>query len=134
MILKFPDLATLQLALTSSTVPPAVSQTSAVASFDGEQVWVETNATLGRATQNALKKMGAQVCRSAGGGPAREVSSWLELLPLRAEPDVLAGLEQTPVLFDMPDGEQMARLAGEMLRLGNDRQGFRWLEEPQRGT
>jgi hypothetical protein len=134
MILKFPDLATLQLALTSSAVPPAVSQTPAVASFDGEQVWVQTNATLGRATQNELKKMGVQVCRSAGGGPTMDVSSWVELLPLRAEPDVLAGLEQTPVLVDVPDGEQMARLAGEMLRLGNDRQGFRWLEDTPNGA
>jgi hypothetical protein len=135
MILKFPDLATLRLALTSGAVPPAVSQTAAVAGFgDGEQLWVETTSSLSRPAQNELKKLGVQTCRTSGAGLATEVGSWLELLPLQPDPDPLVGLEQTPVLFDLPDGEQLARLATEMLRLGNDRQGFRWLEESGRGA
>jgi hypothetical protein len=62
-----------------------------------------------------------------------EVSTWLQLLPLEPTPALPAGLEQTPVLLDLADGEHMARLATEMLRLGNDRQGFRWLEANQGG-
>src|SRR5262249_37744522 len=129
MILKFPDLATLQLALTSSAVPPGVSQAAAVAGFDDQlQVGVESSAALAKAAQNELKRLGVQVCRSSGADLSTEVGSWLELLPLQPDPDPLLGLEQTPVLFDLADGEQLARLATEILRLGNDRQSFRWLE------
>jgi hypothetical protein len=134
MILKFPDLATLRMALTSGAVPPAVSQSAAVAGFgEQEEVWVETSASLPRPAQNELKKLGVQVCRSSGAAASTEVSSWLELLPLAPDPDPLRGLEQTPVLFEMADGEHLARLATEMLRLGNDRQGFRWLEDAREG-
>ena len=34
------------------------------------------------------------------------------------------------MLFDLPGGQQLARMAIEILRLGNDRQSFRWLDEP----
>ncbi len=134
MILKFPDLATLRLALTSGAVPPAVSQAEAVAGFgEPEQLWVETAAALPRAAQSELKRLGVQVCRASGAALATTVGSWLELLPLQPDPDPLLGLEQAPVLFDLPDGEQLAHLATEMLRLGNDRQGFRALEEGGKG-
>jgi hypothetical protein len=130
MILKFPDLATLQLALTSSTVPADLWQAPAKAGFgDGAQVWVEPEAAPSRAVQTALKKLGVEIPRKAGVELTTPVRSWLELLPLQPAGDVLEGLDQTPVLFDMADGTAMARLAGEMLRLGNDRQGFRWLQE-----
>jgi hypothetical protein len=140
MILKFPDLATLQLALTSGVVPPAVSQSPAVAGFsDSQAVWVETSSALGRAVQNELKRLGVQICRANGAATSTEVTCWLELLPLQPEPTFpsaggFGGMlppEQTPVLFEVADGEQIARLANEMLRLGNDRQGFRWLEGNQ---
>jgi hypothetical protein len=133
MILKFPDLTTLQLALTSSVIPPAVSRAPAVAVFDGDAVWVQTAGTLSRGAHNPLKRMGVQAYRSLCDGLETQVCCWLQLLPLRPEPDALAGLEQATVLFDMPDGAQMTRLAGEMLRLGNDRQGFRWLEDTAGG-
>jgi hypothetical protein len=129
MILKFPDLATLQLVLTSSTVPTDVWQSPARAGFGDHEVWVEPEGALARSVQTALKKLGVELPRKAGVEVSTRVGSWLELLPLQPVRDVLEGLEQTPVLFDMADGAAMARLAGEMLRLGNDRQGFRWLEE-----
>src|SRR5579885_1393164 len=104
MILKFPDLATLRLALTSGAVPPAVSQAEAVAGFgEPEQLWVETAAALPRAAQSELKRLGVQVCRASGAALATTVGSWLELLPLQPDPDPLLGLEQAPVLFDLPD-------------------------------
>src|SRR5256885_1738484 len=45
MILKFPDLDTLRLALVTGAVPPAVTQTPASAGFaDQGPVWVQTAA------------------------------------------------------------------------------------------
>jgi hypothetical protein len=129
MIFKFPDLESLQMVLTSSTVPPDVWQAPAKAGFGDEEVWVEPDATPSRALQTALKKLGVELCRRAGAPLSIEVGSWLELLPLQPAGDVLEELEQTPVLFDLANGAAMTHLAGEMLRLGNDRQGFRWLEE-----
>src|SRR5260370_17147746 len=129
MILKFPNLATLQLALTSAAIPPAVAGSAAVAGFgDGEDVWVESSASLSRANQHELKRLGVQFHRSSGAAASTEVATWLELLPLQPNPDPLQGLEQTPVLFDLADGEHMARLATEMLRLGTDRQAFPCLD------
>jgi hypothetical protein len=134
MILKFPDLATLELVLTSGTVPPEVWQARAVAGFgEHDEVWVETSTSLSRAVQNELKRLGVHVHRASGAATTTEVATWLELLPLQPEPIRAGSLEQTPVLFDLADGEQMARLATEMLRLGNDRQGFRWLDGAHSG-
>src|SRR5262245_41183248 len=130
MILKFPDLDTFRLALVSGTVPPAVSQAPALAGFDEQgQLWTEPTATPARKTQDELRKLGVQVGKSGGEGLSAQISCWLEMLPLKREAEILAPPEQTPVLFDLPDGTHLARLASEMLRLGNDRQGFRWLEE-----
>ena len=46
MILKFPDLNTLHLALIRGSVPVAMSQAGAAAGFDQNQCWVETSASL----------------------------------------------------------------------------------------
>ncbi|HEY7154097.1 MAG TPA: hypothetical protein VH575_09095 [Gemmataceae bacterium] len=130
MIVKFPDLDTLQLALTSGAVPADVARKPAVAGFGEEdQLWVETSAKLPAAAQKELKRLGAVVCKSSGGALSSEVSCWPELLPLLPDDTPLDSLEQTPVLFDVRGGEELSRLVMEMLRLGNDRQSFRWLEE-----
>src|SRR5438067_11949758 len=102
MILKFPDLDTLRLALTSGAAPPAVAQAAAVAGIDEmNQVWVETAAPLSRGTQNDLRRLGVQLCK-AGGAPAPiPVRCWPEILPLHVDPDPLDRVEQTPVLFEV---------------------------------
>ncbi len=129
MILKFPNLDTLRLALTTGTIPLSVSRAAAVAGFDEEeQCWVETEASLPRATQNELKRLGVLMVKTSGAALNLDVCCWAELLPLQADPRSLDRLEQTPVLFDLAGGEQLARLVTEILRLGNDRQSFRWLE------
>jgi cellulose synthase operon protein C len=134
MIIRFPDLKTLQLALTSGAVPVDIAQKPAVAGFgEEEQLWVETPAKLSAAAQRELKRLSALVCKSSGAALSTEVSCWLELLPLAAEDAPLDVLEQTPVLFDVPSGEELARLVLEMLRLGNDRQSYRWLEQTNNG-
>ncbi len=130
MIVKFPDLDTLRLALTSGAVPSDVAQKAAVAGFgEPDQLWVETSAKLSAAVQKELKRLGALVCKASDAALSTEVSSWLELLPLVADDSALDKLEQTPVLFDVPGSAELSRLVVEMMRLGNDRQSFRWLEE-----
>jgi hypothetical protein len=134
MIIRFRDLKTLQLALTSGAVPSEVAQKPAVAGFgEEEQLWVETATKLPAAAQRELKRLGALVCKSSGAALCTDVSCWLELLPLLPDDAPLDVLEQTPVLFDVPSGEELARLVLEMLRLGNDRQSYRWLEQTSNG-
>jgi hypothetical protein len=129
MIVKFPDLHTLRLALTTGAIPSDVAQKPAVAGFgEQDQLWVETSAKLSAAAQKELKRLGALVCKASGAALSIEVSCWLELLPLVPDSAALDALEQVPVLFDAPGGEALSRLVLEMLRLGNDRQSYRWLE------
>jgi hypothetical protein len=132
MILTFPDLETLRLALTSGAVPGAVALAPAVAAFgDDGAVWVEPSADLPRKALNELRRLGAGVAKAVGASPSVEVSCWLQLLPLRRSADPLAHPEQVPIIFELPEGEQLSSLVAEMLRLGNDRQGYRWLEDRQ---
>ena len=129
MILKFPDLDTLCLALTSGAVPSAVSQAAAVAGADDRgQMWVEPGAALSRAAQNDLRRLGVQSCKTGGAGETFPVGCWPEILPLRPDADPLDRLEQTPILFETRGQDDLGRLVVEILRLGNDRQGFRWLD------
>src|SRR4051812_19453996 len=122
MILKFPDLDTLRLALVTGAVPPAVTQAPASAGFDDQgPVWVETAAKLTTAALNDLRKLGAASVKSGGATPSAQVASWLELLPLRPDAAVPRNLEAQPVLFDVAGGEAFTRLVLEILRLGNDR-------------
>ncbi|MHB1426087.1 MAG: hypothetical protein ACYC3I_23230 [Gemmataceae bacterium] len=130
MIIRFPDLDNLLLALTSGAVPADVAQKPAVAGFgENEQVWVETTTKLPAAARRELKRLGALVCKSSGVELSTEVLCWVELLPLVRDDAPLDALEKTSVLFDVPSGEELSRLVLEMLRLGNDRQSYRWLEE-----
>ncbi len=135
MILKFPDVNSLRLALITGAVPNAMSQTGAVVGFDeGGQAWVETSATLGRTNQADLKKLGVMGAKGFPAIDKEEVSSWAEALPLEKEawaPDQLAS---TPVLFDLVDATELSRIVIETLRLGNDRMGYRWLDsETEKG-
>lgn len=130
MIVRFPDLNTLQLSLTIGAVPSDIAHKPAVAAIGEEnQVWVETTAKLPVAAQRELKRLGALVCKNSDTERNTEVSCWLELLPLVRDAIPLDTPEKTPVLFDVPSGEELSRLVLEMLRLGNDRQSYRWLEE-----
>ena len=129
MILKFPDLDMLRLAMTSGAAPPAVTQSAAVVGFDDQdQVWVEPAAPLPRAAQNDLRRLGVHLCKVSGASASIPVRCWPEILPLQRDPDPLDRLEQTPILFETAGQDDLGRLVVEILRLGNDRQQFRWLE------
>jgi hypothetical protein len=130
MILKFPNLDTFCLALTNGAVPASVIQSRCTAGKDDKgQWWVETAATLTKAVQGDLRKLGVQLVKSMGAGSTEQANTWLEVLPLQPDPAGPERLEQTPVLFELASGAALAQLATEILRLGNDRQSFRWLEE-----
>src|SRR5580704_5329040 len=116
MILKFPDLNTLRLALISGAVPSSVSKTPASAGYDEQEaLWVETNVALPRSVQNDLKRLGVQVARASGSTATAEVTCWPELLPLQTDNGPFDRPEQTPVLFDLPSGEQLSRFVTEVL-------------------
>ncbi|MBY0528452.1 MAG: hypothetical protein K2R98_33985 [Gemmataceae bacterium] len=129
MIYHFPDLDTLRLAITSGVVPQEVSLAPAVGGVDEEgHVWLQPSVALPRKAQTALRKIGVTVVDSHGDLEAGNFGSWLEVLPLVRQDTAPQPSAQTPVLFDLSP-ELLPTLVGEMLRLGNDRQGFRWLKD-----
>lgn len=124
----------MRIALTGKAVPKEISQAPIVAGFDEQdRLWIETPPGLGQAALSELRKLGARHGPRCDAQMLAEVSCWLELLPLVPDPNSAEHLEQTPVLFDLSSGERLAHLASEILRLGNDRQTFRWVEEQQDG-
>ena len=131
MILKYPDLDTLRQTLTDGTVPAAAWSVPARAGSDDDgALWLDTPATLSKKAQGELKHLGVQVARKYGATLSADISCWLEMLPLQRDSEALAPPEQAHVLFDLPNGPLLARMTAEILRLGNDRQSYRWLEGP----
>jgi hypothetical protein len=129
MTYGFPDVDTLRLALTSAVVPPAVSLAPVAATFDTEgNVWLRPAAKLAREAETGLRRLGVRCVKEAPAGAAESLSCWLQALPLHGHADATRS-PQAPVLFELPDAGQLADLVGEVLRLGNDRQAFRWLED-----
>jgi hypothetical protein len=137
MYLCFPTLDALRLALTSGVVPPAVSLAPVEAARVGEQVWVKPGVPVADETLVELKRIGVSIApdiRGANGeSPHPDASHdqfecWLQLLPLKREPAEPLLTDRTPVLFHLSRAEQLPEVAGEILRLGNDRQSFRYLE------
>jgi hypothetical protein len=128
MILQFPDLDTLRLALTSGAVPPGVSLAATAAGFDHQgQVWLQPSVAPGRAALAELRRLRVQTPRSSAVPLTEHFSSWLQAFPVAPEGGRPLPTEQAPVLFDL-SADQFAAVATEILRLGNDRQSFRHLE------
>src|SRR5438309_880655 len=94
MILKFPDLNTLRLALLNGAIPANMAAAGAVAGFDGDPCLVETSASLPNPNKNELKKIGVQTVRSWPSALEKtEVSSWAEILPLERDRNPVDHLE-----------------------------------------
>ncbi len=130
MIYQFPDRDTLHLAITSGTVPTDVSMAPASAcEFDEGHVWLQPSVALSRKAQNGLRRLGVEVVKAEGNLQAEELICWPQMLPIVRDPAAPPPTPQTPVLFELPDAEQLPDLVAEMLRLGNDRQSFRFLKE-----
>lgn len=131
MILLFPDLDTLRLALTSDIVPTEVTLAPAAVSF-GENGWifVEPTVSLSRAVTKNLDRLGVKGSKRHATDAPHEVTSWVQILPLVREPGTPQLSSQAAVLFELASADDMPTLVGEMLRLGNDRQAFRWFADP----
>ena len=135
-MLRFPDLTTLQLALTSGAVPAAIAEAPAVVFEDGGAVLVRPSQAPGRAGMAALRRLGVESVRAVKGRAKteveRQVLCWAQILPLRPDKDSALPGPSTPVLFELA-ATGAAALIGEILRLGNDRQSVRWLADEGAG-
>ena len=131
MIYEFPDLDTLQLVITNGVVPTEVSLAPAAGALaDGGRIRLEPSVAVPKKAQTALRKLGVVASETkANGTPAEEVSCWPQMLPVTREPGVPNLSAQAPVLFELAEPTLLAGFVGEMLRLGNDRQAFRWLKD-----
>src|SRR5437016_6097538 len=100
MIYEFPDLDTLQLAITSSVVPPEISLAPAVGGVDDEgHVWLQPSVALPKKAQTALRKLGVQGIEATGDLQAEEVTCWLQMLPVQRDIEPPPLSNQAPVLF-----------------------------------
>jgi hypothetical protein len=127
MILLFPDLDTVRLTLTSGIVPTEVTLAAAAVSFDAQgRVCIEPTANVTRTVQKNLDRIGVRGSKKHLGDDVEEVSCWPQLLPVTRDPIAPTISNQAPVLFELEKAEDLPTLVSEMLRLGNDRQGFRW--------
>jgi hypothetical protein len=129
MILIFPNLDTLRLALTSGAIPPAVSRTTALAAFDEQgRAFVQPSTKISRANLAELHRLGIESTQESAIPLVDQLFCWPQLLPIRPSGRSIARPDQIPVLFDLP-AIQLAGFATEMLRLGNNRQSFRVVEK-----
>ena len=129
MTLIFPNLDTLRLALTAGGIPEAVSVAAARAAFDDNgQSWVEPSVALKPAAEKELHRLGIKTADSVHPVLDQTVDCWPQLLPLERVP-LGRSDEKMPVLFQLAEQKQLPELVAEILRLGNDRQGFRWLAQ-----
>src|SRR3954467_6134818 len=127
MILKFPTAESLRTVL-GNKVSDGFRDAPARAGREPDgTLYVETAAAPPRAAVNKLKRLGVHAVRSSPVPLETAVTSWAQLVHLEAQKDGLAVPEQAVVLFDLPSGQLLSQMAIEVLRLGNDRQGFRWL-------
>jgi cellulose synthase operon protein C len=127
MILLFPEYDTLKLALAGSIVGPDVTLAPAVLTIDSQgRLYVEPEATLSRATMKNLDRIGVKGSKRHGSSVREKVANWLQIVPLQKNPAELVLASQTPVLFELESVDDLPVLVAEMLRLGNDKQSYRW--------
>ncbi len=130
MILLFPDLDTLRLALTSAIVPADVTLAPAAVSFDAEgKIYVEPTESLTKTVTKNLDRIGVKGSKRHASDSPQEVTCWPQLLPVTRDGAPPQISNQAPVLFELEKAEDLPTLVSEMLRLGNDRQGFRWFDD-----
>ncbi|MBA4188259.1 MAG: hypothetical protein C0467_09665 [Planctomycetaceae bacterium] len=131
MILLFPNLDTLRLALTSSIVPADVTLSPAAVTFDDQgKIYLESTTTLTKTITKNLDKIGVKGSKRHGSDEPEDVTCWPQVLPVSRESGTPVVSNQAPVLFELSDADDLPTLVTEMLRLGNDRQGFRWFAAP----
>jgi hypothetical protein len=124
--LRFPSDESLVAVLAARLVPDAIAGDAVRWGRDDDGIWLVPTARLDEATRDALADKGVSVREIATDDDGRVAATWAEVLaPERtAEPT-----EADPALFLAPTTE-LVELAGELLRLGCDRQ--RWATSADR--
>jgi hypothetical protein len=116
--LRFDHASALTAAITSGLVPAAVAARPARVWREAEgAIRVAPAAPLAKEIEAALARAGARAGEAPAGGV--EVTCWAEILPPHRAPEP-ADLDE--VVFVAPDEASVLALAGEILRLGCDRQ------------
>jgi hypothetical protein len=126
-MLRFPDRATLRLALIDETVPAAVRRGRAVAAFDGEALLLRPDVPLSDAARSELRLLGVAI-DAAGPAPTEPVRCWHQLLdlePCRAAQSLPPG---TAVLFEVNHLALWPRLVSEIRRLAPQQRSLAWRE------
>jgi len=129
MIICFPEFDTLRLVVSSGLLPAEILQGEAcVGELPHGAIAVETQGKLPKKTATQLSKMGVT---SGKAMPVviERVSCWYQILPLEKSSSDAPLAVQAAVLFEMSTPTDLATLVAEMLRLGNDRQSFRWIRD-----
>ena len=126
MILTFPSFDVLRLALTCGAIPARVSLAPARATGDG--LIVEPSLPLDDAALAELRRLDVTMANSTAARLDLTVVCWPQLLPLERDARQSGTLDNTPILFDIADERKLPVLVSEILRLGNDRQSFRWFD------
>jgi hypothetical protein len=131
MILLFPDLDALRLALTSGIVASDATLAPAAVSFDDEgKIYLEPTVALSKTATKALDRLGVKGSKRHATDEPQDVTCWPQVLPVARETSAPVISNQAPVLFELEKAEDLPAIVTEMLRLGNDRQGFRWFAAP----
>ncbi len=127
MIFCFPDLDTFRLAATGSLVPADVVLAPVRVRFEDDgRIYLQTDGKITKKLAGELARLNVTAAKVMP-EPFEELSCWLQAI--EAEPDNAPLLStHAPVIFEVPDPKQLPQLVGEMLRLGNDRQSYCWLD------
>ncbi len=127
MILQFPNLDSLKIAITSELVSQSIQAAPVRVAFLGDLVLVEPSKPIKRGEMSELVRLGVEKKRSVK-AEYRDLINWYEALPLTPVEEDAIG-EKSEVLFELSGDDTLANVVGEMLRLGNDRQSFRYVGE-----
>ncbi len=127
MILCFPNADTFRLVLTSTLLPADVTMSAGEVLFAADgRLFLDTPHKLTKKAAGDLTKLGVTAVKAMPGEPEK-VSCWLQVVPTTKDKTPPQLSTQAPVLFELPSAEDLPGIVGEMIRLGNDRQSFRWL-------
>src|SRR5262249_17793459 len=110
-------------------VPAAVSVAGAEGAVDAlGRMWLGPAGPPGRPSPEEVRHLGVGVRSRRPVALDLRLHCWPQLLALRRDAREWSQADRTPVLFELDAAHQLPELVGEMLRLGNDRQAFRWID------
>ncbi len=131
MLLKFPNLKTLTLAISSGIIPQEIVVAPVLAALQSDGgIWLEADGTLPRSVSATLKDWGVVSRRGSSAVDAQfeQRSCWLHVIPFERDAAFCEVGDRTVVLFELLDETLLPEFVNEILRQGNDRQSFRHIE------